>query len=126
MAATQVSRASKITDTLRVLRTSTPEIIGAVVVNMEGFVVSSLLPSDVDEELIAGMAASLLGVGERISADLMGSSMEQIYARSPKGYIVLQAINSEAALVILVTREAKLGLVFLEVKRISQELARVV
>jgi predicted regulator of Ras-like GTPase activity (Roadblock/LC7/MglB family) len=126
MAATQVSRASKITDTLRVLRTSTPEIIGAVVVNMEGFVVSSLLPSDVDEELIAGMAASLLGVGERISADLMGSSMEQIYARSPKGYIVLQAINPEAALVILVTREAKLGLVFLEVKRISAELARVV
>ncbi len=126
MAATQVSRASKITDTLRVLRTSTPEIIGAVVVNMEGFVVSSLLPSDVDEELIAGMAASLLGVGERISADLMGSNMEQIYARSPKGYIVLQAINSEAALVILVTREAKLGLVFLEVKRISSELARVV
>ncbi len=126
MAATQVSRASKITDVLRVLRTSTPEIIGAVVVNMEGFVVSSLLPSDVDEELIAGMAASLLGVGERISADLMGSSMEQIYARSPKGYIVLQAINQEAALVILVTREAKLGLIFLEVKRISGELARVV
>lgn len=126
MAATQVSRASKITDTLRVLRTSTPEIIGAVVVNMEGFVVSSLLPSDVDEELIAGMAASLLGVGERISADLMGSSMEQIYARSPKGYIVLQAINADAALVILVTREAKLGLVFLEVKRVSGELARVI
>lgn len=126
MAATQVSRASKITDALRVLRTSTPEIIGAVVVNMEGFVVASMLPSDVDEELIAGMAASLLGVGERISADLMGSSMEQIYARSPKGYIVLQAINTEAALVILVTREAKLGLIFLEVKRISGELARVV
>ena len=126
MAATQVSRASKITDTLRVLRTSTPEIIGAVVVNMDGFVVSSVIPSEVDDELIGGMAAALLGVGERISADLMGSNMEQIYARSPKGYIVLQAINSEAALVILVTREAKLGLVFLEVKRISSELARVV
>ena len=85
MAATQVSRASKITDALRVLRTSTPDVVGAVVVNMEGFVVASLLPSDVDEELIAGMAASLLGVGERISADLMGASMEQIYTRSPKG-----------------------------------------
>lgn len=126
MAATQVSRGSKITDALRVLRTSTPDIVGAVVVNMEGFVVASLLPSDVDEELIAGMAASLLGVGERISADLMGANMEQIYTRSPKGYIVLQAINNEAALVLLVTREAKLGLVFLEVKRVSAELARVV
>ncbi len=126
MPATQVSRGSKITDALRVLRASTPEVVGAVVVNMEGFVVASLLPADVDEELIAGMAASLLGVGERISADLMGSNMEQIYTRSPKGYIVLQAITNEAALVLLVTREAKLGLVFLEVKRVSAELARVV
>lgn len=126
MAATQVSRGSKITDALRVLRTSTPDIVGAVVVNMEGFVVASLLPSDVDEELIAGMAASLLGVGERISSDLMGANMEQIYTRSPKGYIVLQAITSDAALVLLVTREAKLGLVFLEVKRVAAELARLV
>ncbi len=126
MAMTQVSLGSKITDALRVLRTSTPEVVGAVVVNMEGFVVASLLPSDVDEDVIAGMAASLLGVGERISADLMGSSMEQIYARSQKGYVVLQAINAEVALVLLVTREAKLGLVFLEVKRVAAELAHLV
>jgi uncharacterized protein len=124
MGATQVSRGSRITDALRVLRTSTPEILGAVIVNMEGFVVASLLPQEVDEELIGGMAASLLGVGERISADLMGARMEQVYARSPKGYIVLQTVSAEAALVLLVTREAKLGLIFLEIKRIAAELAR--
>jgi predicted regulator of Ras-like GTPase activity (Roadblock/LC7/MglB family) len=56
----------------------------------------------------------------------MGASMEQIYTRSPKAYIVLKAVNAEAALVLLVTREAKLGLIFLEVKRVSAELARIV
>jgi len=126
MGATQVSRGSRITDVLRTLRTSTPEILGAVVVNMEGIVIASLLPQEVDEELIGGMAASLLGVGERISADLMGSKMEQIYARSPKGYIVLNAVSAEAALVLLVTREAKLGLIFLEIKRVAVELARLI
>ena len=123
-ATTQVSRGSRITDALRLLRTSTPEILGAVVVNLEGFVIASLLPSEVDEELIGGMAASLLGVGERISADLMGSKMEQVYVRSQKGYIVLHAVSPEATLVLLVTREAKLGLIFLELKRVSAELAR--
>lgn len=126
MGATQVSRGSRITDVLRTLRTSTPEVLGAVVVNMEGIVIASLLPQEVDEELIGGMAASLLGVGERISADLMGSKMEQIYARSPKGYIVLNAVSAEAALVLLVTREAKLGLIFLEIKRVAAELARLI
>src|SRR5262245_43821397 len=126
MGATQVSRGSRIADVLRTLRTSTPEILGAVVVNMEGIVIASLLPQEVDEELIGGMAASLLGVGERISADLMGSKMEQIYARSPKGYIVLNAVSAEAALVLLVTREAKLGLICLEIKRVAAELARLI
>lgn len=124
MGVTQVSRSSRVGDQLRVLTTSTPEILGAVVVNMDGFVIASVIPADVDEELIGGMAASLLGVGERITADLMGSDMEQVYVRSPKGYIVLNAVSSDAALVLLVTREAKLGLIFLELKHATSELAR--
>jgi predicted regulator of Ras-like GTPase activity (Roadblock/LC7/MglB family) len=109
---------------LRSLRTSTPEVIGAVVVNMDGFVVSSVVPSEVDDELIGGMAAALLGVGERIGNDLMRAQMEQVYVRSPKGYVIVNAITAESALVLLVTREAKLGLIFLELRRAIDELAR--
>jgi predicted regulator of Ras-like GTPase activity (Roadblock/LC7/MglB family) len=118
------SLARNVADQLRGLRTSTPEIIGAVVINMDGFVVSSVIPSEVDEEMIGGMAAALLGVGERIGHDLMRSDMEQVYVRSPKGYIIINAITPESALVLLVTRDAKLGLIFLELKRAIGELAR--
>ena len=118
------SLARNVSDQLRGLRTSTPEIIGAVVINMDGFVVSSVIPSEVDEEMIGGMAAALLGVGERIGHDLMRADMEQVYVRSPKGYIIINAITSESALVLLVTREAKLGLIFLELKRAIGELSR--
>jgi len=108
------------------MHTSTPEVIGAVVVNMDGFVVSSVIPSEVDEELIGGMAAALLGVGERIAQDLMRAQMEQVYVRSPKGYVIVNAINEQSALVVLVTREAKLGLIFLEIRRVVAELGRLV
>lgn len=116
--------AKNVSEQLRGLRTSTPEIIGAVVITMDGFVVSSVIPAEVDEELIGGMAAALLGVGERIAHDLMRADMEQVYVRSPKGYVVINAITPESALVLLVTREAKLGLIFLELKRAIRELAR--
>ena len=115
---------NRIAEQLRALRTATPEIIGAVVVTMDGFVVASVVPSEIDEDVIGGMAASLLGVGERIAADLMRSEMEQVYVRSPKGYIVVNAITKDAALVLLVTRDAKLGLIFLELKRAIGNLAR--
>jgi uncharacterized protein len=118
--------AQSVNQHLRTLRTSTPEIIGAVVVNMDGFVVSSVIPSEVDDELIGGMAAAVIGVGERIAADLMRAQMEQVYIRSPKGYVIINSINDQSALVLLVTRDAKLGLIFLELRRVVEELNRVI
>jgi predicted regulator of Ras-like GTPase activity (Roadblock/LC7/MglB family) len=118
--------AQSVNQHLRTLRTSTPEIIGAVVVNMDGFVVSSVIPSEVDDELIGGMAAAVIGVGERIAADLMRAQMEQVYIRSPKGYVIINAINDQSALILLVTRDAKLGLIFLELRRVVEELTRVI
>ena len=111
------SRTERLNGSLRHLRMVSTDIIGAALVTMDGFIVSSVLPTEVDEELIGGMAASILGVGERISEDLMNVEMEQVYVRSPKGYVIVNAINDDTAILLLVTREAKLGLIFLELKR---------
>jgi predicted regulator of Ras-like GTPase activity (Roadblock/LC7/MglB family) len=107
------------------LRSASPDIVGASVVSIDGFVIASVLPSEIDEELVSGMAAAMLGVGERISAELMSSSMDQTYVRSEKGYVVLNAVGDESVLVVLTTKEAKLGLVFIELKRRCAELAKV-
>lgn len=118
------TRTERINEALRALRLVSAEIIGAAVVTMDGFIISSVLPAEVDEELIGGMAASILGVGERISDDLMRAGMEQVYVRSPKGYVIVNSLSEETALLLLVTREAKLGLIFLELKRSVAELIR--
>ena len=120
------SRTEKMQDILRGLRTASPDIIGAAVVSIDGFIVASVLPSEVDEELVSGMAAAMLGVGERISSELMASTMEQVYVRSEKGYVVLNAVGADSVLVVLTSKDAKLGLVFIEVKRRCQELAKAI
>ena len=61
---------------------------------------------------------------ERIASELMGGSMEQTYVRGRLGYVILNAVGTEALLIVLTTPDAKLGLVFLDVKRRVQELAR--
>jgi predicted regulator of Ras-like GTPase activity (Roadblock/LC7/MglB family) len=120
------SRTEKMQDILRGLRGASPDIIGAAVVSIDGFIVASVLPSEVDEELVSGMAAAMLGVGERISSELMASTMEQVYVRSEKGYVVLNAVGADSVLVVLTSKDAKLGLVFIEVKRRCQELAKAI
>jgi predicted regulator of Ras-like GTPase activity (Roadblock/LC7/MglB family) len=76
--------------------------------------------------LVSGMAAAMLGVGERISSELMASTMEQVYVRSEKGFVILNAVGTDSVLVVLTTKEAKLGLVFIEVKRRCVELAKAI
>ena len=120
------TRTERIQEVLRGFRTASPDIIGASVVSIEGFVIASVLPTEIDEELVSGMAAAMLGVGERISSELMGSAMEQTYVRSEKGYVVLNAVGADAVLVLLTTKEAKLGLVFIELRRRCSELAKII
>ena len=118
------SKVERVTDVLRGLRTTSPEVIGAVVVSRDGFIVASVIPNEIDEDLIGGMASTLLGVGERIATDLMRAEMEQICVRSPKGFIIVNAVGQESALVLLVTRDAKLGMIFIELRRIVADLVR--
>lgn len=119
------NRIERIQDVLRSLRAVSPDIVGSAMVSTDGFIIASLLPAEVDEELVSGMAAALLGVGERIAGELMGGSMEQTYVRGRLGYVILHAVGQEALLIVLTTPDAKLGLVFLDVKRRVAELARI-
>lgn len=119
------TRTERIQEVLRSLRSASPDIIGSAVVSTDGFIVAALLPGEVDEEVVSGMAAAMLGVGERISAELLGAQMDQTYVRSPNGYVLLNAVGNDAVLVVLTAPEAKLGLIFLDVKRRVSELAKI-
>jgi predicted regulator of Ras-like GTPase activity (Roadblock/LC7/MglB family) len=51
--------------------------------------------------------------------------MEQTFVRGKLGYVLLEAIGQEALLIVLATPDAKLGLLFQDIKRRGQELARI-
>lgn len=118
------TKQEQISEVLEGLRKGSPEVIGAALVNSEGFVMSAVAPSEVDENLVGGMAAALLGVAERILDELMRAKMEQAYLKSEKGYIIVHAVGDTSVLVLLVTRDAKLGLIFHEVERLTPELLK--
>jgi uncharacterized protein len=118
-----VSRVERIQSILSEL-SNTPDITGAALVNVDGFVIASLLHKEVDEDLVAGMATTIFSVGERISQKLMNSDLEQTYVRTPNGYILIQAITRDMMLVCLTAKNAKLGLLFLEIRNHVPQLAK--
>jgi predicted regulator of Ras-like GTPase activity (Roadblock/LC7/MglB family) len=120
------SKTEQITEVLRSLRVSSPDIFGAAVVSLDGFLIAAVAPSEIDEELVGGMSAALLGVGERIAGQLMRAPLSQIFVKSDKGYVILSSVGEEAVLVLLVTAEAKLGLIFLELRRVIPDLQKII
>lgn len=114
------NRIERIQEVLGSLRAVSPDILGSSMVSKDGFVMASLLPAEVDEETVSGMAAALLSVGE-----LWGGAMEQTYVRGKLGGVILNAVGQDAVLIVLTTPDAKLGLVLLDIKRRVQELTRI-
>ncbi len=117
------TRTKKIQDVLRSLRMESPEIIGSAVVSLDGFIIASLLPNEINEEVVSAMAVVMLSVGEKISDELMGYAMDQTYVRSKNGYVLLNVAGTDAIMLVLTTANAKLGLVFLDIKRRINELS---
>lgn len=117
-------RAEQIQQVLKTLVTNTPDFEGAAVVSVDGLVLSSVLPAGTDEDRVSAMAAALLSLGERSSEELQRGSLEQVYVKGSTGYIVLMQVGAEAVLEAIAGPGAKLGMVLLEMKRATAELAR--
>jgi predicted regulator of Ras-like GTPase activity (Roadblock/LC7/MglB family) len=71
------------------------------------------------------MSAAMLSLGERIATELGRGSLEEVYVKGSQGYVILTSIGSEAVLTALARQNAKLGLIFLEMRRAAEDLERV-
>jgi hypothetical protein len=107
---------------LRQMQGLTPNIEASAIVSPEGLVLASALPAGTDEQQIGAMAAAVLTLGERIASELLEGAVKQIYVEGDgTGYVFMTAIGNQAILVTLANANAKLGLVFMDMRRIATE-----
>ena len=118
------TRVERMQEVLRTIQKTTVDIVGSAILTSDGFVVASKLPPEVDEEMVTGMASTLLGVGEQIAREMMGSELEQVYVKAKTGYVIVNSVTADEVLIIVTTKDVKLGLVFNEVRKRVAELAK--
>lgn len=122
----RVSRTEQMVKRLQELQGASAGIEASAIVSVDGLIIASALPSEVEEDRVSAMSAAMLSLGERISGELGRGLLEQVYIRGDNGYVILSAVGEEAVLTTLAYQEAKLGLIFLEMRRAAEDLARVV
>jgi predicted regulator of Ras-like GTPase activity (Roadblock/LC7/MglB family) len=120
------SRGEALKSILKDLEAATPDIEGSVVVSVDGLVMASALPADIDEDRVAAMAAALLALGERSASELDRGELDDVFVKGENGYVVLMSAGHDAVLGALCRRDAKLGIIFLDMRRAAKEIGEVV
>lgn len=117
------SRTELMVDRLRDMQASTPDVEASAIVSVDGLIMASALPATVEEDRVSAMSAAMLSLGERIASELGRGALDQVYIRGNDGYVILTAVGEEAVLTVLARKEAKLGLIFLDMRRAVEDLA---
>jgi len=120
------SRTEQMVDRLRDLQTGSTDVEASALVSVDGLIMASALPPDVEEDRVSAMSAAMLSLGERIATELRRGTLDQVYIRGDNGYVLLLDVGEEAVLTVLARKEAKLGMLFLDMKRAAADLSKLV
>lgn len=121
-----LSKEEQLTQILKTLHTSTPDIEGAAVISMDGLIMASSLPAGIEEDRVSAMSAALYGIGSTTAEELERGEVEQLYIKGRNGYLVITQSGTESVLGVMANAKAKLGIIFLDVKRAAEEIAKVI
>ncbi len=119
------SRNERMTERLRELQISSPDVEAAAIISVDGLPIATSLPQGVEEDRVSAMSAAMLSLGERIASELGRGLLDEVYVRGERGYVILRAVGEEAVLTVLARQQAKLGLLFLDMRRAAEEFSKI-
>ena len=121
-----VSRTDALMSILKDLQSATPDIEATAVVSVDGLIMASALPADVEEDRVAAMSAAMLSLGERTAQELGRGMLNQVFIKGEEGYVLLMSAGTDAVLTAMARANAKLGMIFLDMKRTAEDIGKVI
>ncbi len=115
---------TKLEAVLKRILASNREITLGIITTIEGLPILSILPRGYNETRLSAMVATLLSLSERSVVDMEIGVFKQIFIKGIDGYLLIFDAES-AVLAVSTTEKAKLGLVFLECERASQDISKI-
>lgn len=102
---------------------SRPDVTGAAFVSEEGLLVASRLPESADTEAIAALGASLLRDATQFAGAVGRPAPARMVCETESGMLVLGRLGAGAALVVLASPGADVGLLLFHLRQQQAALA---
>ncbi len=102
------------------LNKKSPSISASAIISKDGLIIASILPKDLNENVLGGITAALFSVGFCSTQEFVGS-VEQLMVRGSLGYILIAQAGNEAFLTVITKNHAELDQIFLELNRSAKK-----
>lgn len=119
-----MSKQEELAQVITTTRRSIPELHGVMIATTDGMAIVSDFP-ETEAEKVAAMAATALGLGQRITERTALGGMQETVVRGDNGYLVVYGAGSSAVLVMSGPTNSNLGLMRIEARSASAQISQV-
>jgi uncharacterized protein len=116
-------RTNELNGILQEISSNVKEIEAAAIVSIEGLPIAASMPPQYEDTIVAAMTAAMLSLGDKISSSLNRGTLAKVFVEGVEGYVISQAAGSNAVLTVSTQKDAKLGLIFLEMDQATKKIA---
>ncbi len=107
------------------LKYLTPDVEGAVLVDMNGLPIASVLSDGIDDDRVSAMSAAMLIIGERTMEELSKGRLVRVLIQGEKGYSIIFNAGKDAVLSVLTNEQAKLGMIFFDANLAAVKIGKI-
>ena len=111
-----MERTESLNKILKNLQSGSPDVEASALITEDGLIIASSLPRDLDEVTVGGMSATLLHLGTRAATTLNRGDVKEVIVRGDEGYGVMVSAGSGVLLLVVANENAKLGLIFFDMR----------
>ena len=117
-------RSDMLSNILSDLNGTSAEIEASAVISTDGLMMAAVLPAGLDEDRVGAMGAAMLSLGDRTAQELARGNLEQVLIKGDNGYVLMTHAGNDAVLSVIAKSNARLGLIFLDVKRAAESISK--
>lgn len=117
-------REDMLSSVLSELNGTSADIEASAVISTDGLMIAAALPQGMDEDRVGAMSAAMLSLGDRTSSELGRGELEQVLIKGDNGFVLMTHAGDDAVITVMAKPKAKLGLIFLDVKRAAENITQ--
>ena len=115
-----INRLSSLTATL----TKHPDVITTIIISCDGLMVSDGLPPEIDERLVAPMAAALSGTGEQLAQNLGFKETRGIIVFGKRQHVLTVSAGPQFILVVIIKASSNISQLLAKARRVAGRIRR--